>query len=122
MAEAWRWLAARGGAGPIDGLGRHLSLSSRQLRSLFVAELGVSPKRLAALMRFDRARQQLASATDTGIPLWLTDVALECGYYVHAHLDAEFRRFVGLSPSAWLQEERRNIQALGHVRAADSAA
>lgn len=120
LAEAWRWLAARGGTGSIEELARHVGLSGRRLRALFTAELGVSPKRLAALTRFDRTRQRLASATVNREQLRLTQLAVDGGYYDHSHLVGDFHRFAGLSPSAWLVEERRNIQAGGHQTGADS--
>ena len=55
MVEAWDWLAWRRGTGSMDGLARDVSLSPRQLRTLFQRELGVGPKQVARLMRFDAA-------------------------------------------------------------------
>ncbi len=41
----------------------------------------------------------------------LARLAAEAGYYDQAHLAREFRGLAGCSPSAWLAEEFRNVQA-----------
>lgn len=65
-------------------------------------------------MRFDAAKRSLAAAVADGRPLALTELAVRCGYYDHPHLDAEFRRLAGVSPTGWVAEEHRNIQVGGH--------
>jgi AraC-like DNA-binding protein len=112
--EGWSWLARRQGAGTMDDLARHVALSPRQLRAVFSAELGVGPKQIARLMRFDAAKRSLAAVAAAGRPLRLTEIATRCGYYDHPHLDAEFRRLAGVSPTGWVAEEHRNIQVGGH--------
>ncbi len=89
-------------------------MSPRQLKALFDREVGLSPKKVGRLMRFDHARSQIAAATAAGQELNLTDTAVSCGYYDHPHLIREFREFAGVPPTEWLFEERRNIQAGGH--------
>lgn len=110
VAEAWRWIARMGGAGSMAGLARHVLLSQRQLNSLFRAEFGLSPKAMSRLVRFHRARQ-LVAARAVGDGPDLSTIAQRCGYYDHAHLDRDFRAYVGTSPTGWLAEERQNIQA-----------
>ncbi len=119
VAEAWRWLAWHRGNGSMAGLARHVALSPRQLGSLFSGEVGASPKQVARLMRFDHAKQRLSHAAAMAERMDLTDIALTCGYYDHAHLDRDFAQYVGTSPTAWLAEERRNIQARGHRNGED---
>jgi AraC-like DNA-binding protein len=114
LVEGWDWLSRRRGAASMEALAGHLSLSPRQLRAIFVRELGVSPKQIARLMRFDAAKQRLSGAVAGGSGLSVSDVAAGCGFYDHPHLDAEFRAFAGVSPTEWVAEERRNIQAGGH--------
>lgn len=114
VAEAWRWLAWHRGNGSMAGLAQHVALSPRQLSTLFAREIGASPKQVGRLMRFDHAKQRIGRAALEHRPLDLTAVALACGYYDHAHLDRDFGQYVGTSPTAWLAEERRNIQARGH--------
>jgi AraC-like DNA-binding protein len=119
VVEAWRWMAWCRGAGTMSGLARHVSLSPRQLSTLFAREVGMSPKQVSRLMRFDHAKQRIARIVAEGRGLDLTDVALTCGYYDHAHLDRDFSQYTGTSPTGWLAEERRNIQARGHRNGED---
>ncbi|WP_344806091.1 AraC family transcriptional regulator [Microlunatus ginsengisoli] len=114
VAEAWRWLAWHRGTGSMQGLARHVALSSRQLGTLFAREVGVSPKQVSRLMRFDHAKQRIGRAVSEGKAPALAGIASDCGYFDHAHLDRDFAQFTGTSPTAWLAEERRNIQARGH--------
>jgi AraC-like DNA-binding protein len=114
VVAAWSWLTRRQGACSIAELAGHVGVSPRHLRALFGAEVGISPKQVAALMRFDATKQDIARAVVDGGPLRLTELAHRRGFYDHAHLDAEFRRFAGTSPTGWVAEELRNIQAGGH--------
>ncbi|GAA1197114.1 AraC family transcriptional regulator [Prauserella alba] len=111
VAEAWQWIAHHRGTGSIAGLARHVQLSERQLSAVFTAEFGLSPKAVARLMRFEHARQRITRAVRAGGPLDLAGTAHVCGYADQSHLVRDFRRFVGTSPSGWVAEERRNIQA-----------
>ncbi|MDI3419366.1 helix-turn-helix domain-containing protein [Streptomyces luteolus] len=115
VAEAWAWLARHRGAGTLDGLAGHVALSPRRLTTLFRAETGVTPKQAAGLMRFEHAKAAVVRAVVRGTALDLARVAADCGYYDHSHLVRDFRRYTGASPTAWLVEECRNIQAGGHM-------
>ncbi|WP_022917576.1 helix-turn-helix transcriptional regulator [Ruania albidiflava] len=114
LTEAWRWLARRRGAGTVGGLAEHVALSERQLRTLFDRELGLGPKGVARLMRFQHASAQIAAGVRTGQEQSLAQVAQQCGYYDQPHLVREFHDLAGIAPSGWVAEERRNIQAGGH--------
>lgn len=113
VVEAWRWLARRRGATSLAGLAQHVCLSPRQLSTVFAREIGATPKQVAGLMRFDHARQLVAAGHN------LTAVAGRTGFADHAHLDRDFHRYAGISPTGWLAEERRNIQAGGHHNGED---
>lgn len=119
IAEAWTWLARHRGTGSMEGLARHVALSRRQLNTLFQREMGQSPKTVSRLMRFETARQHITRAVVAGRSLGLADVAHQHGYYDQSHLVRDFRQFTGLSPSGWIHEERRNIQAGGHQNGED---
>lgn len=114
LVEAWRWLGRTRGSGSMDALADHVALSPRQLRTLFRREVGVGPQQVGRLMRFDAVKQEVAATVAAGRPPRLTELAHRYGYCDHPHLDREFRQFAGVSPSAWVLEERRNIQAGGH--------
>ncbi|MFJ9178453.1 helix-turn-helix domain-containing protein [Streptomyces sp. NPDC102360] len=120
VAEAWTWLARHRGAGTLKGLAAHVALSERRLTALFRAETGLSPKQAARLMRFQHAKAAVVRAVAAGAPPDLSRVAAEHGYCDHSHLVRDFRQYTGLSPTGWLAEECRNIQAGGHHNGEDS--
>ena len=112
VAEGWRWLARHAGTGSMDGLASHVALSPRQLTALFRREVGMGPKQVSRLMRFQHARRLVSTAVQAGRAPDLARVAAQCGYYDHSHLVRDFRQYTGLSPTGWIAEERRNIQAM----------
>lgn len=111
VVEAWKWIAWHKGNGSMSELARHVHLSERQLTAVFKAELGLSPKAVSRLMRFEHARQRIATAVRRSEPLDISTTAQVCGYFDHSHLVRDFQQYVGASPSTWVAEERRNIQA-----------
>lgn len=114
LEEAWRWLLGSGGRQRLDGLARHVSLSARHLTTLFTREVGLPPKRVARLVRFDATSRDLVRGVTTGRRPDLASLAATHGYADQSHLDREFRDHLGTSPTGWLAEEHRNIQAGGH--------
>jgi len=55
----------------------------------------------------------------SGAPCSLADLAARYAYYDQAHLAREFRELAGCSPSQWVAEEFRNIQAFAERDLAD---
>jgi AraC-like DNA-binding protein len=109
VAAAWQVAQVTEGRCRVENLARAVQLSPRQLRTLMVAETGLSPKQLCRSFRFDGVIARLADGDRT-----LAEIAFDCGYADQAHLTREFRQMAGCSPSRWLAEERRNIQDGGH--------
>ena len=109
VAAAWQVAQATGGRRRIEELARTVQLSPRQLRTLMIAETGLSPKQLCRQFRFDGVVARLANGDRT-----LAQIAADGGYADQAHLTREFRQVAGCSPTQWLAEERRNIQDGGH--------
>ncbi|MFE1595188.1 helix-turn-helix domain-containing protein [Nocardia sp. NPDC058705] len=77
-------------------LSARLAVSERQLRNLFTAGTGLSPKHFA---RIDRLRRVLAYAGNTP---W-SHLAATTGYYDQSHLTADFRTLMGVPPAAYLR-------------------
>ncbi|MFM1652236.1 DUF6597 domain-containing transcriptional factor [Brevibacillus sp. B_LB10_24] len=71
-----------------------LGYNERKVRRIFQKELGVSPKELSDIIRFQSVLQELQK----GPPSRLTDIALKYGYYDQPHFIHHFKRFYGLSP------------------------
>lgn len=96
---AWCRIRDSGGRVRVDELAADTGWSRRHLADRFRCELGLSPKTAARVARFDRARWLLV----TGPRTTLTDLALHCGFYDHAHMDREFRVLAGCSPTELAQ-------------------
>lgn len=84
----------------LNELADQARLSSRQFRRVCLERTGVSPKRLARILRF---RNAVARTTPERLGDW-ADLALECGYYDQAHLINEFREFSGVAPGNFSSE------------------
>jgi len=112
---AWQRLLASRGRISVASLADETGWSGRHLRTMFAAEIGLTPKAAARVVRFDHARRLLQRRAASGRPLDLAALAARCGYYDQAHLDAEFRVLAGSAPTTWLGREFRNLQASAEV-------
>lgn len=99
-------LTAGGGNLPIDRLADAIGFSRQHLTRRVRDELGMTPKRLAQVIRFDRARRMIRpdhSARD------LARAAAECGCADHAHMSRAFRLFAGCPPTALFEDPLRLV-------------
>lgn len=79
---------------PVGHLAAATGMGRRQLERRFLDEVGVSPKRLARISRF----QRVFRAMERNGTAW-TRVAMECGYFDSSHLVRDFHEFAGDAPS-----------------------
>jgi AraC-like DNA-binding protein len=79
-----------------------VGMSHRQLDRLFRERVGIGPKPLLRLGRFQRALRML----EQGGRRPIAAAAVGAGYYDEAHLARDFRLFAGLSPGRYLRETR----------------
>ena len=80
----------------VETLARELDVSARQLRRRFESAVGYGPKRLARVLRLERA---LAVARGGEELAW---AAAAAGYADQAHFAHDCRALAGISPSALL--------------------
>jgi AraC-like DNA-binding protein len=71
-------------------------------------EVGLSPKRLARLVRFSRAIDQIREEPAVD---WAA-IADTCGYYDQAHFNRDFKLFAGATPSDFLASRDPSSQAM----------
>jgi AraC-like DNA-binding protein len=93
VRAAYRRLTATRGAVPVGVLAGELGWSRRHLAARFHEDVGVSPKALARLLRFEHAMELIKAG-----PASLADVAYACGYYDQAHFNRDIRAFAGATP------------------------
>lgn len=96
IAWAWTALERTNGRAPIGWICDRLGRSRRHLATRFREQIGLPPKTVARIMRFERAVSLLG-----GRDAPLADIAFECGYYDQAHMNRDFREFAGASPAAF---------------------
>ena len=78
----------------VDELAGDAGISSRQLERRFLREVGVGPKLLGRIIRF----QQVFRAVEQSSNAW-AEIAIECGYYDQAHLIRDFNQFAQQTPA-----------------------
>jgi len=84
----------------IDQLANDAGISSRQLERRFLREVGIGPKLLGRILRF----QQVFRAVERVDAAWAS-IAVECGYYDQAHLIRDFHQFAQQTPSVLFAEQ-----------------
>jgi AraC-like DNA-binding protein len=103
---AWRRLHDTDGAVPIGELAHELGWSRRHLSATMRRELGMAPKALARLLRFERAVERLRAGAD------FPDVALDSGYYDQAHFNRDFKAFAGVTPTEYRVTSVQDMQSV----------
>lgn len=100
VAWAWRELVRSAGAVAIGSLADSLGWSRKLLVARFRERIGLPPKSVARVLRFERAVGLLVQGGRRPV-----DVAMECGYYDQAHFYREFIEFTGQAPAAFLARQ-----------------
>jgi AraC-like DNA-binding protein len=100
LARAWSWLCSSEGRIPIGRLAAELGMSRRHLASTFHEQVGLPPKTVARLLRFARVRRLLGEK-----PTSWVEVAHDCGYFDQSHLNRDFRKFAGTTPTDFLARQ-----------------
>lgn len=104
VTEAWRVIVATRGQARIEAVARHVGWSRRHLGEKFGDEVGLTPKQVARVARFDRARRLAATGHS------LAEVAGVTGYADQAHLTREWRALAGQTPRQTLADEIAFVQ------------
>jgi AraC-like DNA-binding protein len=95
VAWARRRLHESGGQVPVAQLVREVGWSRRHFTARFREQVGLPPKTLARVLRFERAARM---GERRGSRSW-ADVAAACGYYDQAHLVRDFQDLAGCTPT-----------------------
>lgn len=82
----------------IEALAKKHFMSERQLERQFKQQVGLPPKKFADLERFQKAFSMLHTRPKQS----MEEIAWNCGYYDHAHMTNDFKRFTGQPPTAFI--------------------
>jgi AraC-like DNA-binding protein len=89
-------LEDHGGRLRVEDLARELGLHVRSLERLFLEHLGITPKRLARLVRLRHVLGELHAGRHAN----LAELAYACGYSDQPHLVRDFKALIGRAPGA----------------------
>ncbi|WFP73590.1 AraC family transcriptional regulator [Mesorhizobium sp. WSM4906] len=95
VAWAYRKVIASGGRNRISALAEEIGWSRKHLAAKFSDAIGIGPKTLSRIVRFNHALSLSKRQEDD----W-AGIAADCGYADQAHLVREFRQFAGETPTA----------------------
>lgn len=91
-----------GGTASVEELADVIHVSKRTLERIFKKNVGISPKEFLRIVRFQEVLRRLQSANvdnEISAKESLLQIAFELGYYDHAHLTNEFKKYSGVLPS-----------------------
>lgn len=98
VRQACRYIMKSEGEYSVQELVKLIGFSERQLERKFKKQVGLTPKILSRIMRF----QKFIALTKASKSLTLSDAALSCGYYDQSHFIRDFTKFSGVSPVTYL--------------------
>lgn len=98
VARAWQRLSETSGRLKIGSLADELGFSRQVLVARFREQIGLPPKTMARILRFQRAMGLIESDQR----LDFSAIAHECGYYDQAHLNREFLELAGTGPTEYV--------------------
>ena len=98
VREALRLITTTNGRMPVSQMAASIGVSERTLRRDVTAAVGLSPKVLARILRFQNAVACLRTLEAVD----LCHLALECGYADQAHMGREFQQLSGLTPTTFM--------------------
>lgn len=90
----WRRMVNSRGRIRVERLAEEVGWSRKRLWARFGAQIGLTPKRAANLIRFDRVAHCLAAGHSAA------DVAVACGFADQSHLHRDAVAFAGMTPAA----------------------
>jgi len=82
----------------VEDLSRDFHVGNRTMERIFKENVGIPPKEFIKIVRFQEVLRRLRQIKPEGEESLLR-IAFELGYYDHAHLTNEFKRYAGIRPS-----------------------
>lgn len=101
VREACRFITQSDGEYSVAELVKRIGFSERQLERKFKKQVGLSPKMLSRIIRF----QKILQLAQTSKSMSLVQASASCGYYDQSHFIRDFIKFSGESPLKYLNSE-----------------
>jgi AraC-like DNA-binding protein len=106
-------ILAREGRVTVSEVAARAGTTCRTLERAFRAQVGIAPKLLARIARFQSVQRNLPRVARVGWPV----LALACGYADQSHLVRDFRAFADAAPTAFVASEHALSDRLTRPRA-----
>ncbi|HEX2283472.1 MAG TPA: helix-turn-helix domain-containing protein [Mycobacterium sp.] len=106
VAWSLRRITTSGGAAVIGDLAEELGWSHRRLIARYRDHVGLPPKVVARIVRFERLTAKLAANPTAD---WAS-AAIACGYFDQAHLAREVRELADITPTALRAQTVNSVQ------------
>lgn len=91
---------ASGGRVSVEALAQEAHVSNRTLERIFKENVGIPPKEFLRIVRFQEVLKRLRNSGEPAVSEEsLLRIAFDLGYYDHAHLTNEFKKYAGIRPS-----------------------
>ena len=100
MTPVIEYIFSRNGVVKVKNLTNKFHISRRWLEKQFAEQVGISPKQMARLIRFNAL---LLSVEMTPSVSW-SEMIDKFGYYDQSHLNKDFHEFTGLSPTDYFKD------------------
>ncbi|MEU1630431.1 AraC family transcriptional regulator [Streptomyces sp. NPDC020096] len=101
VGRAWHLLSSTAGTIPISRIADEVGWSHKHLIHRFAEQVGLTPKKSARVLRFQRAMGMLTPGGTS-----LARVSATCGFFDQAHLVREFRALADTTPAQILSARR----------------
>lgn len=99
----------------VNALADTACLSERQFRRVFIEHVGLSPKQLLRIQRFQAMTKELIQSKERAFDSLL----YKHGYTEHSHFYREFRQFAGMSPTEFINYLKQ-VKSKGYFSAYQS--
>jgi AraC-like DNA-binding protein len=99
LVSSFDFLFKNRGHVSIEEICKQNNISRKHLNNLFQEYLGISPKMLSSLSRF----QSILHRVSNSKPGKLTSIAYELDFFDQAHFNNNFKRFTGLKPNDYIK-------------------
>ena len=106
---AWRKIERDGGGSSIASLAGALDCSRKHLAARFRDQIGLPPKSVAGLVRFNRALALIGSARRPD----LARIAATAGYFDQPHFNRDFVGLAGITPGEFLRARLADGDGVG---------
>ncbi len=87
----------------VDEFSKLLNVGRRHLERKFIAQVGMTPKMLIKIVRFQNVFRIVKQHTLTS----LAELTQRAGYYDHSHFIRNFKEFAGVSPKEYFKEDSK---------------